>query len=331
MAGISSAADAVGQGPGIIDGLQVLSLDQDIPFTQYTRHVMPLDGYVFWLRTQTQTVKGSLHVSIDKQQNETETMAVNRVVFSTGTEIQAFNDRSPDIMWVGEFNTIKFAFTYSDSTYKAATTFHYRGTAVLPPLLSQLVNTGDQLSDATLIVSNSLPMWLALKSYTPIWLVPSNPLITLYPSFAVPDNIAPPYGTVHIDPAGTEAIQVIPNLGPTSPVGRAAIGTLSGTTPSATHWQLTSDRVRVTLFGVTNQMALDFHDLVLSYSRDQDLLGIMGTPITKDMKRTQAELGILAMMKTIDFDVSYYQNRANDVARQLIEHVTVTYLPNDLI
>jgi hypothetical protein len=53
------------------------------------------------------------------------------------------------------------------------------------------------------------------------------------------------------------------------------------------------------------------------------------TPV-RDEKRTQAELGILAMKKTVEYQVSYYQNRVNTAARQLLNHVSVTYFAQSL-
>jgi len=38
----------------------------------------------------------------------------------------------------------------------------------------------------------------------------------------------------------------------------------------------------------------------------------------QDDKRTQSELGVIATKKVIEFEVSYYQMRANSVARSLI-------------
>ena len=52
----------------------------------------------------------------------------------------------------------------------------------------------------------------------------------------------------------------------------------------------------------------------------------------RDQKREQAELGILAMKKTINFKVSYLQQSMPDVARVLIEKATATMLPQpDLV
>jgi hypothetical protein len=330
MVTVNESASSLKQGNSDSAALRVISLDQVIPFTQYIRYVLPLDGYVFWMRTQTIQVRGSLHMSILKRQNEDETFANNTVIFTTADMIQSFNEISPNKIWVGEFEDQKFAFTRSDGIYKAAGIFHYTGDAVNAAMLSQLIDVGDQLPASTLIVSNSLPLWLSLVTYTPVWLVPNNPLITLYPSFAIPDNLRPPYGAVHVEPGATRILQATPLLGPTHPVGNAALGTYSGTALSATHWQLVSDHVRVTLYGATNQVAMDFMELVNAYSYDQDVMGIMSATPMRDEKRVQTELGILAMKKTIEFDVSYYQTRVDDVARQLIEHVTAIIIPRNL-
>jgi hypothetical protein len=331
VATVNEAASQLSQGNSDTAALRVLSLDQVIPFTQYIRYVLPLDGYVFWLRTMTQGIQGSLHVTIDKRQNEDETIAINRVMFSTGSPVQAFNAMGPDKIWVGESCGQKFAFTASDNFYEAAGLHHYLGNAVYPALASQLIDVGEQLPTTTLIVSNSLPLWLSLRSYTPEWSQPPNPLLTLYPSYLVPDNLQPPYGVVHIEPNGTRQLQATPLLGPVRPVGEAAMGTVNGTTLDTTHWQLVADRVRVTLYGATNQVALDFLDLVNRYSYDLDLMGIMSSSPMRDEKRTQAELGILAMKKVVEYDVSYYQARVNTAARQLIETAVITTIPNSVI
>lgn len=330
MSGASGSKNAVGQTAADVAALALLSQNQTVTMTQYTQYVLPLDGYIFWLRTgMTIDVPCSVHVTIDKRQNEDETLSNNRVMVSTATEIQEFNEVAPTKIWIGEFKGRKFAFSKNDSNYSPPVgLWFYIGEAVPPALLSQLIDVGSQLSPDTLIVSNSLPLWLSLKNYNPVWLVPPNPGITLYPSFAVPANISPPYGSVHIDPNQTIALQPVPNLGPVRPIGRKVLGTVSGTTLDSTHYQLVSDRVRVTLYGATNQVAADFFDLVYRYSYDLDLMGIMSDPTTiRDEKRVHTELGILAMKKTLDFRVSYYQSRVNATARQLLLEATVTIIP----
>lgn len=324
MVSVTEAANAVTQGNADAGALTVLALDQTLTFTQYTRKVLPLDGYVFWLRTTSTTVRGSLHTTMTKRQLEDETATINRVVLSTATQVQTFNDIGSDTIWVGSWDGIRFAFTVADSVYEAANLWHYVGEAVYPALSNMLVDTGAQLSDADLIVSNSLPAWLSLKTYAPVWLLPDNPGVELYPSFLVPDNIRPPYGVVHIDGRDTIGLQATPYLLAHTFTPGVPFGSFRG----ADHYQLVKDRVRITLYGLTNERALDFLDLVYSYSLDTDAFGIMSVTPMRDEKRTQAELGILAMKKTFECEVSYYQARINDVARQLLLHAIVSYFPS---
>lgn len=291
-------------------GLSTISHEGAIPFVQYVRHVLPLDGYLFWLRTKQTTVSGSLHIAIDQRQSEDESPAVNSVVFTTTEEIEALNDINPNVIWVGEWAGIKFAFSRRGPYYENAKLYHYAGEAVYPAMLSQLVDVGAQLPDDTLIISNSLPAWLTIRSYSPVWLVPNNPAVTLYPSFLVPDNLPPPYGVVHIDPNQTNAIQGAPLQG-----------------RRATHTQLATDTARITLYGLTNDQALDWFDTVNSFSYDTDVIGIMNMPVIRDEKRGQVGMNILAMKKTISFQVSYYQTRINDLARQMITAARATITP----
>jgi hypothetical protein len=297
-------------------GLELISQDQATPFTRYQRHVLPLDGYVFWLRTAAPTlVSGSVHVTRDKRQNEDETVAINRVVFTAVEPIQKFNDIGPNHMWVGEIDGVRFAFSRLGPQYNRITgLWHYDGNALYPALESQLVENGAQLSDRDLIVSNSLPAWLGLQFYNPIWLNAPNPEIQLFPSFLVPDNLRPPYGVVHIPPDSTRALQAFPALGH----------------DTTSQHQLAADRVRVTLYGLTNEQVMAFTNLVLQFSQDTNIIGMMDElPIVRDEKRTQAELGILAMKKSVTWLVSYQQQAIRDQARLLILSASATVFPQE--
>jgi hypothetical protein len=151
------------------------------------------------------------------------------------------------------------------------------------------------------IVSNSLPLWLQLNGFVsanPTWF---NPGVRLYPSSLSPLNLTPPFATVHIPAESTRALQAFPSFN-----------------RRLDHAQLVTERVRITLWGTRNFTALDFVDMVNQYSFDYDFFGIMGMPVVRDEHRTQAELQAKAMKKSIEFDISYYQRRANSVARQLI-------------
>ncbi len=312
MAAVDEAESALGNAATLFAGLRVLSVGEEVTFVQHVRKVLPIDGYVFWLATQPMKVFGSLHISADKQQREDETLAINRCVFTTEQEIQAFNEMGPNTLWIAEVAGVRFAFSQRGFFYRSARLFHYTGDAVYPAMESQIVPVGTLQARAP-IVSNSLPAWLQIVDYNPVWLDPPNPRVMLYPSFLVPANLRPPYGAVHIDPAQTQALQAVPQL-----------------SRHSSDFQLAQDRVRVTLYGLDNDQASAWRDTVLQFSRDTNAIGMTGVvgPI-RDEKRTQAELGVIAMKKTIEFDVSYIQKAIRDIARQLILSAPVTFITED--
>ena len=310
MTSVSEAGAEGNYFSSLLSGLRTLSEDQVVPFGSYVRYVLPLDGYVFWLRTTTRPVLGSVHVTSEKQQNEDETLAVNRVVFTTPEDVGFFNEAGPEQLWVGEAQGVRFAFSRSGPRYRQAGIWHYFGFAVYPALESQLVELGSQLNESELVVSDSLPAWLRLVSYCPVWLPAPNPRVTLYPSFAVPANTVPPYGTVHVMPESVAAVSAFPAF------GRATY----------TQTQLTAERVRVTLYGLTNGQAMDFAALVYQFSEDTGLIGMTDIAAVRDEKRTQPELGVLAMKKTLEFGISYVQGAVRDVARAIVEEAIATVL-----
>ncbi len=79
-----------------------------------------------------------------------------------------------------------------------------------------------------------------------------------------------------------------------------------------------------------NDDALDFLDCVLQRSLDYDEFGIMNMPVVRDEKRTQSELNAIAQKKTIQFEISYNQNRMNSIARELILSAIPTFVPQEL-
>lgn len=317
-------------------GVDAISSNQEITFQRYVRLVLPLDGYAFWVKQQlvsksallnvlhlneravplnaatqngqpayspengsTLTVKGSLHYSTETRQEESETYSVNRVLFTAQEMVQDLNDVGPNTLYLAEFDGIRFAFSTRGSYYKQSGLHHYIGYAVYPDMQSQIIDDPRQFDSRELIVSNSLPIWLSLNSYrTPYGI--ECPL-TLYPSFLVPGNLQPPFGAVHIAPESTNAIAAAPSIARNS-----------------SHSQLVAERVKITLYGMRNFNALDFVDCVNDFSLANDMIGIMNMPTIRDEKRTQSELNAIAMKKSIEFEVNYYQATARTVARQMI-------------
>lgn len=316
MTSAAEAASAKTQfGADLAQGLNTLDLNASVTFQQYTRFVLPLDGFIFWLASSAPIIiQGSLHFSTTRQQNEDETIGVNSVIFTALAPIVDFNSISPTVMYLATLpDGVQYAFSQKGNYYQIADAYHYSGTAVLPALQSQIIQNPSGFDRTSMVASNSLPLWLALNSYNPPYPGFTTNGLVLYPSFALPDNLAPPYGVVHIEPGNTEAIQAAPlydaNLSPT---------------------QLTEDTVRITIYGLRNSDALNFQDAVLQYSFDTDNFGIMNMPIARDEKRTQVEMAVIAMKKTFSFRISYYQTTVRAVARQLITTVKTTYFPQPL-
>jgi hypothetical protein len=312
-------------------GVEQISLTQRVEFTLYAKIILPLDGWVFWVRADllsaptlanvvtaaqlsdadmpSMKIKalGSLHYAIDVRQEEAETLAVNAVTFTSLEEVQDLNKVGPMLLYVAEFEGQRFAFSNRKNFYRQAALFHYFGNAVYPDMENQLVDDVSDFDDSSVVVSNSLPAWLALNGYDPPYGF-GNPGITLYPSFLVPANIVPPFAAVHIVPETTRGLAMAPHIGSKS-----------------SHYQLCAERVKITLWGTRNAEAIDFVDCVNQYSLATGLFGLMNIPVLQDEKRTQAELGTIAMKKSITWEISYHQSRIRSIAQQLIKKVVPTY------
>jgi hypothetical protein len=256
-----------------------------------------------------QEFDGALFRDTVLTQDEDQTLGLSTITFTSINQIQEFEEQSPDTLWIGEYDGIKFAFSRLSNFFDAASIWYYTGTALQAPLTTQLIDSAQGISERSLIVSNSLPAWLRLVSYDPIWLQTRNPGIVLYPSHLVPQNLRPPYGSVFVDPEFTRSLQGAPVL-----------------TRSGSHFLLASDTVKITLYGADNDMVMDFVDLVNQFSVDSPgCLGIMNMPIPVDEKRTQPEMSVIAMKKTITYEVSYNQASIREIARQMIELVVVKF------
>jgi hypothetical protein len=336
-----------GQGPPLNEslkaGVAAISANAVVNFTLYVRLVLPMDGYVFWVRADqvspsalfnalkfnaaalnqpgvvtdpaaTFSARGSLHWASDSKQEEQESYVANRIVFTAVDEVQDLNAVGPYALYIGEIEgtTIKFAFNARGAFYAQAKLYHYVGTAVYADMLTQLVEDPSGFNSNDVVVSNSLPIWLSMNgtAKTP-WAPFANDFV-MYPSFLVPTNIPPPFAAVHVSPESTRAIAMAPTLGPT-----------------LSHDQLVTERVRVTLWGTRNAQALSFLDFVNAFTLDGDVLGLMNSPVPRDEKRTQVELGTIAQKKVIEFEVNYLQNMARNVARQLVKEAIPTFYFGD--
>lgn len=313
------------------DGVRTLSVDEEITFELYAKTILPLDGYVFWVNARLLSntaliaaaqpgqselnefvptpippkiinAPGSLHYMTDVRQMEDKTMAFNHVIFTSKQFIQNLRGIGPNLMYIARHAGMKFAFSRQDSYYRQADLWHYRGDALYSIMDTQIIDSDAQLQTENVIVSNSLPIWLSLNKYCP-----------MYPSYLVDLNTVPPYASVDIDPSLTDALQQFPRVD-----------------TSSNPWQLCKDVVRITFYGLRNNAILNFMQYVFQYSLNTDNIGIMNMPIPRDEKAIQPEMGILAMRKTVTFEVSYYQTTVNDIANKLITSATVSFDPQPL-
>lgn len=324
---VESAASGSPLNAALEAGLDNISYNQTITFTKYIRLVLPLDGYVFWVRADqvspgallnahrlnqlclnaptkvltpapTLVVQGAFHFMTNQEQRQDETLAINSVLFNCTEEIQDFNEIGPNSIWIGEFEGVRFAFTRRRMFFEQAGIFHYQGEAIYAAMESQIIDDVTGFDTQNVIVSNSLPMWLSLDQFMP-----------MYPSFLVPDNIEPPYASVHIEPSGTRAIQPVP-----------------WNDSMSNHYQLVRDKVKITIYGLRNFNALDFQDYIFNYSLETDNFGLVGEmPVMRDEKRIQSELNVIAMKKVFEPEISYYQTRIRNIAQQDIHSATVNY------
>ena len=332
---------------GLAEGVNTISGNETVTFTLYKKLVLPLDGYVFWVNATLLTdsalynasqynrllynnypegvparqikVKGSFHHNSNVQMLEDRQTVFNHTIFTALEEIADFNLINPQFTYIANYQGMRFAFNSRDNFYKQADLYHYRGDALYSVMTTQIIDSMTGFDTQSVIVSNSLPIWLALNQFFP-----------MYPSYLVDQNIVPPYAAVDITPQDTTALgqfPIVSNIAPTIGSGSAIAGyaiagdAIAGkaiiSTTSAIN-QLAHDKVKITIYGIRNNEALNFVNYVLQYSLNTDNIGIMNMPIIQDEKMTQSELGIMAQKKSITFEVSYYQNTVNNIALQLI-------------
>ncbi|EKH7682291.1 hypothetical protein O9X58_004644 [Salmonella enterica] len=284
----------------LTQGLDDLSRFQVVTFTKYIRKVLPLDGFVFWVKASvlssapdsepdTVNVKGYLHLTTESIQDDEQLYDRNVVTFTAQADIDPFNDIGSDVLYIGEFFGIQFSFSRRTGLNEAANLYHYSGEAIFPYMRSQIINSADDIDLADVVVSNSLPIWLSLSQFMP-----------MYPAMLSVQNLVPPYATV--------------KCGEPSPVAGAFC-----LDEKQNQYQLVSEDVTITVTGLRNAAVEDFLRYVQEYTlSDKAEMGVMNIPVIQDERITQNELNIIAMRKKVKFKVNYYQQRMRNVARKLI-------------
>lgn len=124
------ASEATGQPnqltTALRQGLNNLSRDQKLTFTQYTRLTVTEDGFVFWVAGATTiTVTGSLHYGTDRSQEEDQTIGMNSVIFTSEAEVSALNAINPGTLWICPWQTpdgttMQIAFSSRGAYYEQA-------------------------------------------------------------------------------------------------------------------------------------------------------------------------------------------------------------------
>ncbi|EBM1235348.1 hypothetical protein JZC82_003928 [Salmonella enterica subsp. enterica serovar 4,[5],12:i:-] len=284
----------------LTQGLDDLSRFQVVTFTKYIRKVLPLDGFVFWVKASvlssapdrepdTVNVKGYLHLTTESIQDDEQLYDRNVVTFTAQADIDPFNDIGSDVLYIGEFFGIQFSFSRRTGLNEPANLYHYSGEAIFPYMRSQIINSADDIDLADVVVSNSLPIWLSLSQFMP-----------MYPAMLSVQNLVPPYATV--------------KCGEPSPVAGAFC-----LDEKQNQYQLVSEDVTITVTGLRNAAVEDFLRYVQDYTlSDKAEMGVMNIPVIQDERITQNELNIIAMRKKVKFKVNYYQQRMRNVARRLI-------------
>lgn len=283
----------------LTDGLDDLSRYQVVTFTRYIHKVLPLDGFVFWVKASltdvadpaqdTVQVKGYLHLTTETIQNDEQLFDRNVVTFTAQSDIDPFNDIGSDVLYIGEFFGLQFSFSRRIGLNEPANLYHYTGEAIFPHMRSQIINSADDIDLTDVVVSSSLPIWLTLNQYMP-----------MYPAMLSSQNISPPFATV--------------KCSNTTPIAGAFY-----LDDQQNQYQLVSEDVTLSLTGLRNAQTLDFLRYVQDYTlRDDAEMGVMNIPVVQDERVTQNELNIIAQRKTIKFKVNYYQQRMRNVARKLV-------------
>lgn len=312
-------------------GVRTISENQQVSFQPYIRQVLPVDGYVFWLNANLLTasqlaavgltsgapvvVSGAVHFATAGEMREDEDIAIHKMIFTSTDYIAALAEAAPTVLYIatwqypGDGYSFKFSFSSRGSFFLQSGLRHYAGDAVYPVFDAQIIDAITDFNERQ-VVSNSLPFWLGLGNAAAIPQPGMQVTISLplFPSFAIPDNLPAPYGAVHIAPENTEPLQPVPYRDAQN-----------------NRWQLARDEVNVTLYGLRNDEAADFVDMALDAMLIGGAVGLMDGPIIRDEKRTQTELSALAMKKTVDFGVSYYQQSMRDIAIQLIKSAVPAY------
>jgi hypothetical protein len=175
-------------------GLRVISNNQTVDFTLYNRVVLPLDGFVFFVKTSTVvTVSGDLHYSSSQDMDESDTTTSNTVLFTTSYQVTDLNAIGGNQLWIGIIDGVKFSFNTTGLHQKNAGLWHYTGESIKATWANQFIDDPLLFDSKSIVDSASIAAWLEL----------STPALPIYPSHLVPANQKPPYIAINITEQST--------------------------------------------------------------------------------------------------------------------------------
>ena len=304
-------------------GLDNIRYGQSLTFTPYVRVVLPVDGFVFFVRYDQVsqiaaslagtssatlapvTVPCSVHMSTTTEQADEDNMDFSRIVITAKQEIRPFHDNVTTVLWISEFEGVRFTIDGRKGYYQQSGLFHYQGGTVFPVMETQIIDDASDLCLSSPILSNSTPLWMTLAANisSAVWLPGFS--FPLYPAWLIPDNEVPPYGVI---------------------MPRDAKGWMSAPRfdPNFSRNQLVYETVDVVLYGCSHRDAENFLDSVLGYQMTGTIFGVSNVPVIEDIPRNQSELSVRAQKKLISFGVNYYQSQA----RQMAEKYILECIPN---
>lgn len=310
----------------LVAGLDNIRYGQTLTFSPYVRVTLPLDGFVFWVSyglvsadilaslglpaeaPSDLQVNCSVHMSTETEQNEDESLDLSRIIITSESEVRPFHDTDVNLLWLSSFSGVRFSIGSRTGYYEQANLHHYKGSTIYPVMMSQIIDSADQLQLDNVILSNSTPLWLSIVNDLAKYPWAPGFDFKLYPRYLLPDNQVPPYGVVMPVEGSQKALSAGPIFSDT--MSRDAY---------------VRESVDIILYGCNNKAAADFLDTMLLIALNKPYFGINNSPVIADESRPQSEINVLAQKKRISFEVNYYQSQARDMAVRLITQCVPTF------
>lgn len=347
-------------GAALATGVDTLSYRQTITFELYVRVVLPIDGYVFWVKStlvspsallnaaQCNTFQanqssrpqalppevpaprfdalGSFHYITDSRQVDDANYSANRVVFSSEVPLQDMNSIGPNLLYIGTFDGP--APTAQQPVEPRGTTpirfaFSSRGAFYRQTDLYHYTGYAVYSTMSTQVVDDPAslhPEFAIVSNSLPMWLY--------FAQVTPPWHVDIPRPNVPFFPSMLATDNEVPPFVTVKidPANTTSFQMAPALDRFNSGQMLAHDTVTLTLYGCNNSVAQDLFQSILQYSYDSDTtFGILSAmPIPRDEKEGQNELNTIAQKKTIVFEVSYNQTAVRNLARQLIEKALVT-------